>query len=248
MPPFRAESSGGALPDFFSTAHELPRSSGPGTEQRLDRRLAPAWSAEVPYPRTIPLLPCSDIDEIEPFFATLGFRTTYLQLRPNPALGLNGHGFDLQYYGLDGHTPESSHSSCLVIVDDTGQIWEEFAAGLRKAYGKLPIKGFPRITRRAHARTPAGPYVSGWSGFSLVDPAGNWHRFFRDGSAETSPPELSRLGEAVQNAVVLADSKGDVAQAAKVLRGAIKRASADDPAQGEARSFIDELTERLSYG
>ena len=148
-----------------------------------------------------------------------------------------------QYYGLDGHTPESSHSSCLVIVDDTGQIWEEFAAGLREAYGKLPIKGFPRITR-PRARKNA----NGVSGFSLVDPAGNWLRFFRDGIGETSPAELSRLGEAVQNAVVLADSKGDVAQAAKVLRGAIKRASADDPAQGEARSFIDELTHRLSDG
>lgn len=193
------------------------------------------------HPRTIPLLPCGDIDEIEPFFAALGFRTTYRQLRPNPALGLNGHGFDLQYYGLDGHTPESSHSSCLVIVDDTRQIWEEFAAGLREAYGTLPIKGFPRITRpRAHKN------ADGLSGFSLVDPAGNWLRFFRDGSAETSLPELSRLGEAVQNAVVLADSKGDVAQAAKVLQGAITRAPADDPAQGEARSFFDELTERLS--
>ena len=98
-------------------------------------------------PRTIPLLPCADIDEIEPFFAALGFRTTYRQHRPYACLALSGHGFDLQYYGLDGHTPESSHSSCLVIVDDTGQIWDEFAAGLREAYGKLPIRGFPRITR-----------------------------------------------------------------------------------------------------
>lgn len=194
-------------------------------------------------PRTIPLLPCADIDEIESFFAALGFRTTYRQLRPNPALGLNGHGFDLRYYGLDGHTPQSSHSSCLVIVDDTAQIWEEFAAGLREAYGKLPIKGFPRITR-PRARKNAG----GLSGFSLVDPAGNWLRFFRDGIAETSPPKLSRLGEALQNAVVLADSKGDVSQAAKVLQGAINRASLDDPAQGEAQSFINELTERLSDG
>ncbi|MCC3290360.1 hypothetical protein [Arthrobacter sp. zg-Y1110] len=197
----------------------------------------------MPNPRTVPLLPCADIDEIEPFFAALGFHTTYRQVRPNPALGLSGHGFDLQYYGLDGHTPESSHSSCLVIVDDTGQIWDEFAAGLRAAYGKLPITGFPRITR-PRARKNA----DGRSGFSLVDPAGNWLRFFREGSGEMPPPELSRLGEAVQNAVVLADSKGDVAQAAKVLRGAIKRASADDPAQGEAQSFMDELTERLSDG
>lgn len=86
------------------------------------------------------------------------------------------------------------------------------------------------------------------TGFSLVDPAGNWLRFFRDGGAETSPPELTRLGEAVQNAVVLADSKGDVAQAAKVLRGAIARAPADDPALDEARSFMDELAERLADG
>lgn len=67
-------------------------------------------------------------------------------------------------------------------------------------------------------------------------------------SAETSPPELTRLGEGVQNAVVLADSKGDVAQAAKVLQVAIKRASADDPAHSEARSFLTELSERLPEG
>ncbi|WP_157979775.1 VOC family protein [Kribbella monticola] len=197
----------------------------------------------MPNPRTIPLLPCADIDEIETFFAALGFRTTYRQLRPYACLALNGHGFDLQYYGLDGHTPESSHSSCLVIVDDTGQIWEEFAAGLREAYGRLPVKDFPRITRPRQRKN-----ADGRSGFSLVDPAGNWLRFFRDGSTETSPAEVSRLGAAVQNAVVLADSKGDVAQAAKVLQGALNRAPADDPAQDEARSFLAELTERLPEG
>lgn len=191
-------------------------------------------------PRTIPLLPCADIEEIEPFFAALGFRTTYRQVRPYSCIGVNGHGFDLQYYGLNGHTPESSHSSCIVIVEDTGPIWEAFASGLREAYGRLPVKGFPRITR-PRSRKNAG----GLSGFSLVDPAGNWIRFFRHSSTEISTAELSRLGEAVQDAVVLADSKGDVAQAAKILRGAINRAPADDPAQDEARSFLTELTERL---
>ena len=194
-------------------------------------------------PRTIPLLPCADIDEIEPFFATLGFHTTYRQKRPYEALGVSGHGFDLQYYGLAGHTPEASHSSCLVIVDDTGPIWEEFAARLRETYGKLPIQGFPRITRPRRRKN-----TEGLSGFSLVDPAGNWLRFFNDRSVETSLPERTRLGEAVDNAVVLADSKGDVAQAAKVLQGAIKRAPADDAVQDEARSFMEDLTERLSDG
>lgn len=193
-------------------------------------------------PQTIPLLPCADIEEIEPFFAVLGFRTTYRQLRPYACLGVNGHGFDLQYYGLDGHTPEASHSSCIVIVSDTGEIWEEFAAGLRVAYGRLPVNGFPRITRPRHRKN-----ADGRSGFSLVDPAGNWIRFFRAGN--TSPVVAdSRLGEAVQNAVVLADSKGDLAQAVRILQGALNRAPADDPAQAEARSFLTELTERLPEG
>ena len=190
-------------------------------------------------PQTIPLLPCADIDQIEPFFAALGFRTTYRQHRPYAALALNGHGFDLQYYGLTGHTPESSHSSCLVIVDDTAEIWERLASGLRQAYGGLPVKGFPRITRPRPRKN-----ADGLSGFSLVDPAGNWIRFFNRNRKAETPAEVSRLGEAVQNAVVLADSKGDVAQAAKVLHGALKRAPADDPSLEDAREFFAELEAR----
>lgn len=192
-------------------------------------------------PRTIPLLPCADIGEIEDFFAVLGFRTTYRQDRPYACLGVQGHGFDLQYYGLDGHLPEASHSSCLVIVEDTGPIWEEFAANLRAAHGRLPVKGFPRITRPRPRRN-----AGGLSGFSLVDPAGNWIRFFRDGNSEAPLESVSRLGETVRNAVVLADSKGDAAQAVKILRGAITRAAADDPAHQEAEDLLAELTERLS--
>ena len=191
-------------------------------------------------PQTVPLLPCADIDEIEPFFAALGFQTTYRQHRPYAALALSGHGFDLQYYGLAGHTPESSHSSCLVIVDDTGEIWERLASGLRSAYGGLPVKGFPRITRPRPRKN-----ADGLSGFSLVDPAGNWIRFIgRTRNPGTVPTEVSRLGEAVQNAVVLADSKGDIAQAAKVLQGALRRAPADDPFQQDAREFLAELEAR----
>jgi hypothetical protein len=199
----------------------------------------------MPQPRTIPLLPCADIDQIDGFFSVLGFRVTYRQLRPYACLALAGHGFDLQYYGLDGHTPESSHSSCLVIVDDTEPIWELFAADLRRHYGRLPISGFPRITR-PRARKNA----DGRSGFSLVDPAGNWIRFFRGDepespSTETPSTETSRLGAAFQNAVVLADSKGDDAQAAKILRGALTRATAGDPSLSHARDFLNELDERL---
>ena len=191
-------------------------------------------------PKVIPMLPCADIDEIAEFFTALGFTVTYRQTRPNPFVALEGHGFPIQYYGLEGHLPEQSHSTCGVLVADTGAMFEAFAAGLRARYGKLPVAGYPRITR-PRPRKNAG----GVSGFSLIDPAGNWIRFFADSPAEPVG-ESSPLRESLLNAIVLADSKGDPVQAAKILRGAMRRADPSDPAGSEAREFLAELDERTS--
>ncbi len=188
------------------------------------------------------MLPCADIDEIAEFLTALGFTVTYRQTRPNPFVALEGHGFPIQYYGLDGHLPEQSHSTCGVLVADTGEMFEAFAAGLRARYGKLPVAGYPRITR-PRPRKNAG----GVSGFSLVDPAGNWIRFFADRPAEPVA-ESSPLRESLLNAIVLADSKGDPEQAAKILRGAMRRADPSDPAVSEAQEFLAELDERTSPG
>ena len=179
-------------------------------------------------PMVIPMLPCADIDEIAEFLTALGFTVTYKQTRPNPFVALEGHGFPIQYYGLDGHLAEQSHSTCGVLVADTGAMFETFAAGLRARYGKLPVSGYPRITR-PRPRKNAG----GVSGFSLIDPAGNWIRFFRDGPPDPIG-ESSPLREGLLNAIVLADSKGDPVQAAKILRGAMRRADPSDPAVSEA--------------
>lgn len=192
-------------------------------------------------PRTIPMLPCADIDEIAAFYAPLGFRVTYRQVRPNPYVALAGHGFELHYYGMPGHLPEASHSTCGVLMEDVGAIWPELAEGLRSTYGRLPVAGFPRITRPRPRKN-----VDGLTGFSLVDPAGNWIRFFNDRTSGAAPAPAGSLGAAVENAVVLADSHGDVAQAHKILRGALARAAQDDAARGEAEAFLAELEERLA--
>ena len=189
-------------------------------------------------PKVIPMLPCADIDEIAEFLMALGFSVTYKQTRPNPFVALEGHGFPIQYYGLDGHLAEQSHSTFGVLVSDTGAMFETFAAGLQARYGKVPVSGFPRITRPRPRKN-----AEGVSGFSLIDPAGNWIRFFRD---ETPDPigESSPLREGLLNAIVLADSKDDPVQAAKILRGALRRADPSDPAFSEARDFLAELDER----
>ena len=125
-----------------------------------------------------------------------------------------------------------------VISADTEAMFETLAAGLRARYGKLPVSGCPRITR-PRPRKNAG----GVSGFSLIDPAGNWIRFFRDGPPDPIS-ESSPLREGLLNAIVLADSKGDPVQAAKILRGAMRRAHPSDRAFSEARAFLAELDDR----
>ncbi|MET4226521.1 hypothetical protein [Oerskovia enterophila] len=211
----------------------------------------------------VPLLPCASIDETGDFAAALGFEVTYRQTRPNPYLALRREGIDLHYFGIEGFRPENSYGSCLVVVDDTEPLYDAWAAGLRAAHGRLPLSGFPRITRprrRANA--------DGLSGFSLVDPSGNWIRVVR--RAADSPAsdavdaaeatgsvsdvaaggvdaaELgaalegeSRLLRAVSNAVVQADSRGDVGQAAKILDGALRREEALAEAGASARDRVE---------
>jgi hypothetical protein len=188
--------------------------------------------------RTVPLLPCASIDEIADFFRPLGFDVTYRQVRPNPYLALRRDDLELHYFGMDGFRPADSYGTCVVLVDDTEPLFEAFAAGLRASYGKLPLSGFPRITR-PRRRKNAGNL----SGFSLVDPSGNWIRVIRDAPAQESAG--GQLAEALANAVVLADSHGDDAQAYKILAGAVRRVADPDRVElVEAQAYLAELAVR----
>jgi hypothetical protein len=113
--------------------------------------------------RTIPPLPCASIDEIAKFADHLGFRVTYRQVRPNPYVALDRDGLELHYFGIPGFLPEDSYGSCVVITDDIEALFDAFAAGLRAAYGKLPVSSFPRITRPAGERTTTTEPGSAWS-------------------------------------------------------------------------------------
>ena len=75
---------------------------------------------------TIPLLPCPDIDEIASFYEMLGFEITYRQTRPNPYVALRREDINLHVFGMDGYDPAQSYSTCLVIVQDTGPLYEAF--------------------------------------------------------------------------------------------------------------------------
>ena len=177
----------------------------------------------------VPMLPCTDIEEMQRFWTALGLHTTYRQLRPNPYLAMERNALVLHYYALPGLEPSENHSTCLIVVTDTSPIHQLFTDGLRSLYGKVPLSGTPRLTRARKRANNAG-----LSGFSLIDPAGNWIRVSRRPRQEQQPKAVDdrtewvssgggALARAVENAIVIADSHGDVRQAQRILAGALAR-------------------------
>jgi hypothetical protein len=167
----------------------------------------------------------------------LGFERTYRQLRPNPYVALRREDLHLHFFGLPGFDPEQSYGSCLVQVPDVGALFEAFAAGMRRVHGKLLVKGLPRMTRPRPRKN-----MGGVTGFSVVDPGGNWIRIV---SLSKTALATTKLGRALENAVVQADSRGDVAQAVKILAASLERergsASASEVAAAE--DYLAELRE-----
>lgn len=201
----------------------------------------------------VPMLPCRDIDEIAEFWTALGLAVTYRQLRPNPYLAVGRGAINLHYYGMDGLDPDQNHSTCGIVVPDTAGLHEWLTGALRQRYGRIPLTGLPRITRARRRANNAG-----LSGFSLIDPAGNWIRISRRPDGEPPPRAVDDrvewvsggggpLARALENAVVVADSHGDVVQAQRLLSGALKR-SPDEPVadRAAALAYLAELRIRLA--
>ena len=79
--------------------------------------------------------------------------------------------------GIDGFDPEQSYASVIIVVPDPDALYASFAAGLRAAYGKLPVAGDPadgpaaqalghglRVQRRRRGRQLAAVLEAGGHG------------------------------------------------------------------------------------
>ena len=127
--------------------------------------------------RTYPCLPCADIDVSIAFYESIGFTQDVPADPPEPLRGRRSRG----------HAHPSLRHRRLRAADSYGtpSWWcrtltasiATFAAGLRTAYGKLPVAGIPRILR------PRKKYGT-VRGFSVVDPGGNWLRISKLGETE----------------------------------------------------------------
>ncbi|RLK59863.1 hypothetical protein [Actinokineospora cianjurensis] len=185
----------------------------------------------------IPGLPCRDLDDVVPFYTALGFEVTYRQQRPNPFASIQRGGIYLHFFAVEGFDPADSMGSVVIVVADTEVLHAAFAAGLRAAFGKVPVSGIPRMTRPRRKQGMS-------AGFSVVDPGGNWLRI--SGRTGDGPAPESRLGKAVETAARQADSRGDVPAAVRVLENALARHADAPPAHRlPALVYLAELQVRV---
>lgn len=168
--------------------------------------------------RTYPILPCRDLDESIFFYETLGFKRTYRQLRPNPYAVVALEEIQIHLFGMEGFNPADSYGSVIIAVPDPQMLYQAFAARLRERFGKLPVAGIPRILR------PRKKYGT-VSGFTVVDPGGNWLRVYKLGDSEedTTAEKVEGLAQIVLVAARLGDAHGDEAMALKTLENGLTR-------------------------
>ncbi|HKY53884.1 MAG TPA: VOC family protein [Anaerolineales bacterium] len=168
--------------------------------------------------RTYPILPCRELDESISFYESLGFKRTYRQVRPNPYAVVNLEDIQIHLFGMEGFNPKESYGSVIVAVPDPDNLYHDFAARLRKRYGKLPVAGIPRMTR------PRKKYGT-VRGFSIVDPGGNWLRIYKLGETEEehSAEKAEGLAQIIYVAARLGDAHGDETLALKTLENGLTR-------------------------
>ncbi|POH67778.1 MULTISPECIES: hypothetical protein [Cryobacterium] len=190
--------------------------------------------------RTYPVLPCSDLDDALDFYTALGFTVTFEQHRPYASAVVELDDIAIHLFAMDGFDPATSYGSAIITVAEPGDRHEAFKAGLRERFGKVPIKGIPRLLP---PRRKAGTAT----GFSVVDVGGNWLRFYRHGSSEDDPAERrSGLLRVIDVAARQGDSRGDEVQAIAVLDAGLGRHPDAPPIEVfEALLYRAELQSRI---
>lgn len=175
-----------------------------------------------PTGKTIPVFPCRSIDEQVEFYQALGFELTYRQAKPNVYACVRHRISELHFFVLKQLEPSASYSMCYVSVPDVDDVYRDFRERLKQTYGKIPVKGFPRITKLNDLVEDRR--------FNLVDPAGNYLMIGQPHAAPKpiagGPIEAERPTKfvvAYETAYRLTYAKEDHEHAARVLDHALNQ-------------------------
>jgi hypothetical protein len=187
---------------------------------------------KIVHPRAIPLLPCISINETENFYKALGATITYKQKVPNNYIGLSLQQIEIHFFAMKQLAPANNYSNCYLVVPAIDLFYSACRAGLKSLYGKIPLKGCPRINPLKDI--PA----YGARQFIIVDPNGNYIRVGQPipktdslvfPEKDTATKEGTPLAKAYELGSRLADAKGDFAAAARLLDNALAIADPNDP-------------------
>lgn len=168
----------------------------------------------------IPLLPSNSINDTLEFYKAIGCVITYQQKAPNNYLGLKIRGIEIHFFGLKQIKPETNFSSCYLVIDDIDTFYLTCREELKKKYGKIPLKGIPRINPIKDMPT------YGVRQFVLIDPSGNYIRIGQPIEKTASivfeengvkPQKGTPLSKTYELADRLANGKDDLEAAIKII-------------------------------
>ncbi len=172
---------------------------------------------DLPPDRSIPILPCRSIDEQLAFYEAIGFEVTYRQKAPNVFAAVRRGPIELQFFTMQGYEPANSYSTCYVLTADVDRLYADFRDGLKRAFGRVPSRGIPRIGA-------LNDMSYGVRQFVMTDPGGNMIRIGQPISTKVvprTPASKTRLEKAFEAASLLLHSKEDPTTAARVIDDAL---------------------------
>ena len=173
------------------------------------------------------------MDDQLAFYEAIGFEVTYRQKSPNVFAAVRRGPIELQFFTMKGYEPANSYSTCYVLTADVDRLYADFRDGLKRAFGRVPSRGIPRIGA-------LNDMSYGVRQFVMTDPGGNMIRIgqpLTSAAESRAPASKTRLEKAFEAASLLLYSKEDAGTAARVIDDALD-VTTDAPAALLARARI----------
>jgi hypothetical protein len=109
----------------------------------------------------------------------IGFEVTYRQKAPNVFAAVRRGPIELQFFVLKDYPPADNYSTCYVLTADVDRRYADFRDGLKRALGRVPSRGIPRIGA-------LNDMSYGVRQFVITDPGGNLIRIGQPITTESS--------------------------------------------------------------
>lgn len=189
--------------------------------------------------KVIPILPCVNIDEQCAFYESIGFEVTAKYRAPNAYAALRYEDITLHFWGSKKNDPSANASMVFVEIEDAHALNAVFCENVKRASGKIPRIGMPRITKVRALKEDTR--------FTLCDPSGNTLYFGApNGGASVPGRTLDSEAHAKQFALIydLLHSHENPEKAAKALRVFMRhKAALSEPDMEKVFALAAEIEE-----